>query len=373
MKHHIIKLQAPNEHKPSSYSSDKWVKYGDDNLFPQKVLDLYKNSPTHQAISNYKAQLIAGEGFILDSPEKIALNERYKLNDLLHKLAIDFSLFGGFSLACGWNRGQTGLDIIEHLDLTYCRAGYMPKKAEIGNYFISEDWSKINYTDYKPISYPSFNPKEKQPKKVEVYYFKKYTPSMKYYPLPDYIGGLGYIELEYELSKFHLNNVKRGFTPSAIITVPFDATNEEKEAFQSDMESNFVGTANAGKFIVLYGQTNGEKLEVTPLNINNNENLYRELNDITQQKIITAHRLTSPTLVGLAGAGGLGGNASEIEMATEYFYSQTIRGMQVELENQINYLMTFSGVQLATPLVIDNFKIFVNKVVEEEKEVLPNE
>jgi hypothetical protein len=363
MKHQFISLQAPKELAPTRYSSDKWVNFGENNLFPQQLLGLYQNSPTHSAIVNYKAQLVSGEGFILDTPEKVAINEKFNLNDLLNKIALDVVIFGGYSLNVGWSRDNTVLSLIEHMDFSYLRAGYNPKTAKVENFFLSEEWSKANQQEYKPIIYPAFEATEKQAKKTEIYYAKRYVPTMKYYPLPDYIGGLNYIDLEFELAKFHLNNVKRGFTPSAIVTVPMDCTDEEKIAFQKDMEANFVGTENAGKFIVIYGQTNGEKLEVTPLNVNNNENLYRELNDITQQKIVSAHRLTSPTLVGLAGAGTLGGNANEIEMATDYFYSQTIRGIQRDIELSFNKLLKHAG--LTQDLVIDNFKIFSDKVITE--------
>ena len=50
----LLKLK---EYQERSYaeipSREGWVKYGDDNLFPQYLIDLYKSSATHNASVSY--------------------------------------------------------------------------------------------------------------------------------------------------------------------------------------------------------------------------------------------------------------------------------------------------------------------------------
>ena len=51
---------------PKSYregTQGDWVNYGDDNLYPQYLVDLYHASPTHNALCTTIAMMIFGEGF----------------------------------------------------------------------------------------------------------------------------------------------------------------------------------------------------------------------------------------------------------------------------------------------------------------------
>ena len=359
MNYSIIKLSV-DEIKPTNYSTGKWVEYGSDNLFPNKLMRLYSTSPTHQAIIDYKAQLICGEGFILDTDEKKRINDRFNINDLLQKVALDFAIFNGISLLIGWQRDLKEISKIYHSDFSEYRADYKKESSIVDGYWHSEDWENCGNTNYKPILFPSFNPKNPQAKKTEVAYYKTYSPQMRYYPKPSYCGGIEYIDLEAALAVFHLSCVKNGFTPPAIISHPDDPMPEEKINFENELKSNHVGPENGNNLIIIWGQSGEKKIEITPMSVINNENLYRELNDISQQKIITAHRLTSPTLVGLPGAGSLGGNANEIEMATDYFYSQTIRSSQRTIERYFNKILRYAG--LTEDLTIENFKVFPSKI-----------
>ena len=59
------------EEKPSGMG---WVDYGDDNLFPQYLIDLYQTSAVHNALCTSIAYMIFGDGVqapTLDSRLKI--------------------------------------------------------------------------------------------------------------------------------------------------------------------------------------------------------------------------------------------------------------------------------------------------------------
>ena len=47
-------------------SGKGWVNYGDDNLYPQYLVDLYKCSATHNALCNSISMMIFGRGVVSD-------------------------------------------------------------------------------------------------------------------------------------------------------------------------------------------------------------------------------------------------------------------------------------------------------------------
>ena len=50
-----------------------YIEYGTDdwkNLYPQFLIDLYYNSSTHAAVINSTAEMIAGEGIVIESDDK---------------------------------------------------------------------------------------------------------------------------------------------------------------------------------------------------------------------------------------------------------------------------------------------------------------
>ena len=85
-----------------------WISYGTEdwaNLFPQFLIDLYYNSSTQAAIINATAELIAGDGLVIEDEEERDLeavvklkkffssaNGNESLDEVIKKIAFDFKL-----------------------------------------------------------------------------------------------------------------------------------------------------------------------------------------------------------------------------------------------------------------------------------------
>ena len=86
----------------SRVESDKFWRWGDDNLFPAALALMARRSTTHRRIINDKADYISGKGFTCDEAQQPQLaafvrcvNGRGEsLRQVLGKLAFDKSLFG---------------------------------------------------------------------------------------------------------------------------------------------------------------------------------------------------------------------------------------------------------------------------------------
>ena len=68
-----MELLKLNQYQERSYaetpSEQEYIKYGDDNLFPQYLVDLYKSSATHNALCTSIAYMIFGDGIQVDEEE----------------------------------------------------------------------------------------------------------------------------------------------------------------------------------------------------------------------------------------------------------------------------------------------------------------
>ena len=85
-----------------SVQSDKFWRWGDDNLFPNALALMARRSVTHRRIINDKADYISGKGFSCDEGHEPLLaafirrvnGDGESLRQVLNKLAFDKALFG---------------------------------------------------------------------------------------------------------------------------------------------------------------------------------------------------------------------------------------------------------------------------------------
>jgi hypothetical protein len=136
---------------------------------------------------------------------------------------------------------------------------------------------------------------------------------MRYYPLPDYVAALKVIELDAQVDNFHLNNITNGLAPSLAITTFTNANEEEREAIEIMLRAQYSGTENAGAMIYMDCDSPENAPVITPIQNNGTDTYYTTINDLVTQKILTAHRITSPMMLGIKTEGQLGGREETID------------------------------------------------------------
>ena len=130
----------------------------------------------------------------------------------------------------------------------------------------------------------------------------------------DYQGGLQYAELEEEISNYHLNNIMNGLSPSMLINFNNGIPNqEERQLIENRIAQKFSGSSNAGKFILAFNDNKEAQADITPVQLSDAHNQYQFLSDESSKKIMVAHRIVSPMLLGIKDNTGLGNNAEEIK------------------------------------------------------------
>jgi hypothetical protein len=316
-----------------------WVYYGENNLLPQYFIELYDNCAIHKAVVTSKVNQIMGDGIVsLNNPMASVnlINGKETVSEVMRKCSLDFILFGGFSLNVIWSKDRKSIAEIYHLDFSRVRSGKLNDDDEVESYFYSADWRFLK--KFPPEEYPSFNQEKGDPS--QIYYYKSYQPSLTYYPIPDWSGGQRSIETDIEAKNFHMNNLRKGMVPSLWINynngIP---QQEEQETLVRALESQYGGTDNAGQAIISFNESQEQSPVITQIPRNDNDNYYQSLNDDITRSILSAHRVSSAELFGIATAGKLGGG-SEIVEHSEYFRKMVIQPYQNSMLPTFNKLVS---------------------------------
>jgi hypothetical protein len=160
---------------------------------------------------------------------------------------------------------------------------------------------------------PVFNEKRKYDEPNQIYVMRNYRPGQDYYPLPDYCAALKVIELDTEIDNFHVNNIKNGLAPSLAITTFMNGSEDQIQAVRAQLQGNYGGSSNAGSLIYMDVDSPENAPVITPIAQNGADSYYENVNDMTTQKILTAHRITSPMILGIKTEGQLGGRQEVLD------------------------------------------------------------
>jgi capsid portal protein len=342
---HLINLEAINLPKFEEVRGKDWVKYGDKNMFPAMLVDLLNTSAIHGTAIQAKLDATIGEG-VIDVGNTIVNSKNETLNDVYEKMAYDYLVFGGYSLNCIWNRGGDAVVELYHIPFNNVRSGKLNEEDEVTDYYYSSDWNNVR--KYVPKRYQAFNSTDnKGDNASQIFYYYDYSPASDVYPLPSYMGAVNDIELDARISRFHNANISNGMSPSLLINLPNGVPSpEEQRILHRDLNNSFSGENNAGRVFLTFSDGADRAPQLTPVQ-SANDSYYVVLEERISSRILTAHRITSPLLIGIRDGGGLGNNAQEIEVAYTHFMSSVIKPIQTSLNKSLGRVTRAMGIEEA--------------------------
>lgn len=291
------------EMKEVKRSGSKFISYGENNDYPDFLLDLYNNSAEHNAIVNSKIDYIVGKGIDLDklSDEVKELFIESDIEALLTKIVTDFEIFGGFAIKTKRNLTNDGYAKWEYIDFKSIRL------SVDGELLVADDWSLYRPNAVEKNLWTADGSGE------QIYYFVGNQTRYKY-ALPKYLGAIPAIETDIEIQNFHLNHVKNGFFVPVIINfnngVPLD---EEQEEIEKDIEDKFCSPSKAGRFMLTFNDSPDNAVTVERLQTDDLDKKFEVLAKQIQGKILIGHRVISPMLFGVKTEGQLGGRTELLE------------------------------------------------------------
>jgi hypothetical protein len=121
---------------------------------------------------------------------------------------------------------------------------------------------------------------------------------------------------------------------------------EVKDMIEAQIQNKFSGSSNAGKFILSFNDNVESKADITPVQLSDAHNQYQFLSTESSTKIMVAHRITSPMLLGIKDNSGFGNNAEELKTASIFFDNTVIRPFQRLLLNGVQKVMNYNGYNL---------------------------
>ena len=347
MKLHTINLASYTKPEVIEKKNKDWVQYGEDNNYYQYLIDRYNGSPTNNAIINGISDLIYGKGIdATDSsrkPQEYAMMKSLINPDCMRKVVSDLKLMGQCAFQIIYSKASREVAQIEHMPIQTLRSGKMNADGDVEAYYYSAQWDKMKMGDI-PERISAFGMSNDA---IEILVVRPYRAGYYYYSPVDYQGGIPYAELEEEVANFHINNIKNGLSPSMLINFNNGVPDEEERMLiEHKIKDKFGGTSNAGNFILAFNENSDLAANVEAVPISDAAQQYEFLSGESLQKLMIAHRVTSPMLLGIKDQSGLGNNAEEIETASLLFDNTVIRPFQNLLIDALNKILAVNGIAL---------------------------
>ena len=336
-----------------------WVPVGImdmDDYFPV-LTDAYQTSTTNAACIDGIADLIFGKGMYSNSPAFNEVLNKIISQEDLRRISFDYKLYGNAAVDVIWNEDHTKIRKMYHSPVQNWRARKIFDKPFVQAYYYCHDWSDQRAQRLK-VEVPAFGESKE---KRELLYIKNYTPGRFYYSLPDWISALQFSFVEAELSNLHINNIENGFLPLVMVNLNNGVpAPEERQTIEAMIEQKFTGTRNAGRFMVSFNDDPTVKPTIDTITTENLHEKYQYVGDYSQDRILVAHRITSPLLFGIRTASnGFSSQSEEMKTAFSILQTMTIQGFQSNLVNAFQDAFEIGGwgetdlyFEQLTPLVI---------------------
>ena len=344
-RYHVINLVHYEAPEITESTKDEWVSYGNNNDYYEWVIDRYLNSPTNNAVINNVVKLIYGKGLkATDSaskPNEYAQMVTLFKKDCIRQLVSDLKMLGQCAIQVIYNGDRSKIIEAYHVPIQLIRPEKCNSDGEIEAYYFSNDWSDTK--KFIPKRIRAFGTSTEE---TEIYCIKPYSPNLKYFAYPDYLGGLQYAMLEEEIALYLVNEAQNSFSGTKILNfnngVPSE---EEREEISRDVMNKLSGTQGQ-KLIVAFNHDEANRTTIDDVSLDNAPSHYEYLSDESMRKILLSHHVTSPLILGIATSNGFGSNADELKNSYILYENMTLRPYREKLIDAFENILGYNEVSL---------------------------
>ena len=317
--------------------SDKFWRWGDDNMMPYALSLMSRRSTTHRRIINDKADYIAGKGFsynesevLLASIVRSANGEGESLREVISRLAFDKALMGNAFLEIVTDEQHSFLSLY-HQDASRCRIA-----RDSQHVMIHHDWCSFNPSDACVLPlYPLFE-KQADGSLRSVVHYKEYEPMFSHYGVPKYIAGMGVSAIAYKTDCWNISRLDNSFQLSGVMMIDNAVDSESEAANLARMaEQRFAGKPGQVMFIIR-DESSDDNSRFIPIE-SQNDGDWKALHDQATSDIVVAHSWFR-SLSGLDYSTGF--SAERILHEYEVALNTVILGEQSELLEPIINVIT---------------------------------
>lgn len=344
----FIQLQSYTAPSIIEQKNKDWVQYGDDNNYYQYLIDLYHSSPTNNACIKGTVDQIFGKGLEVTKASRdlagyIEFKKMFSA-DCIRAVAMDLKMLGQASFQLVKSKDRKKYVMAKHFPQQTLRPAKCNEKGEIEKYYYCPDWANLK-RGHNPVEFRAFGYDQNANECILT--IKPYSTGSFYFAPVDYQGGTQYANLEAEISNFHINNIMNGLAPSMLINFNNGQPPAEvKDTVEAQIKQKFGGSSNAGRFIISWNDGKESSADITPVQLSDAHNQYQFLSGEAMQKIMVAHRVVSPMLLGIKDNTGFGNNADEMKTASILFDNVVVRPFQRLIIDAVTKVLNFNGYNL---------------------------
>lgn len=329
-------------------SGKKWVLNGERNSFYQTIIDAYNGSPTNSAIIDSYSQFIYGKGLTSKDKAKkpsewAAIMSLLSKKDL-RKICKDFEMFGEASIELKYVNNK--IQRCFHIAKQRIAPEVANEEGDIVGYYYSYDFSNVN--KYKPERFDAFGYGEGSGERSEIYVIHDYQVGQFYYSNPSYVSGLSWAAMENEISNYSVNHIQNGLSFGHIINMNAGVQPSEETIMLNTqaIRQHLTGSSNAGKFFLNWNDSKESEITISNLEVSDAHQQYAYLSAEARQQLCTAHKLTSPMLVGIKEAAGFSSTADEIKVGFEELMINVIKPKQEVILDSLMEIFAVNGLTL---------------------------
>ncbi len=322
---------VPDWKEKNPRNDKQFVTYGPDNIFPNTLQDIVKESVSASGVINGTVELFKGLEYEFNEHKNIKKDRINRddetFDDLLESLARDYITYGAYAIQIIYNRlGQIA-------ELYAIPVEFLRTNESRSKFWFSKSWSKYST---KSIEYNSLSGYEEGDASVIYYYTnsgRRQTYGISHFTpvLSDMVGeGLS--------SKFIMKSMESGLAARFIISLPNAGmlTDEQKAAIEDGINNKFCGLANAGSAMIYYN--NGDQgLEIEKIDSDDSHEMFDAISEAASLKIYKALH-ACPQLFGDTSQ-ATGFNTQEYEEAYKLYKKMTLKPMCRSIERGINKVL----------------------------------
>lgn len=320
------------------------IEYGERNLYPQYLYDLFENVSLLKSIINGIADYVGGEEIKINIPlftEKVN-SAGDTIEDLVRQIVLDYGIYGGFALNVLRNRFGKVAEVYV-LDFKNVRSN---KKNTM--FYYSEDWGEKSIGRVMATKYPKFDPNDKAPSSIYYYKADRYNT----YPSPGWSGAVEDAECLKHISEFHLNSLYNGLSSDYIINfnngVP---TDEQKAEIEENIDSKYTGFQNGSRSLICFNPDMTKRTTIEAIPQSNFIDRYNAMETTAIKNVFTAFRI-HPALFGLP-TDNSGFNSQDIEEAFKVANKTIILPIQKTIKRAFEYIFGEKEVITIKPFEIE--------------------
>ena len=334
-----------------------FVEWGDGNLYPEYLQDLYENVATLKSIIDGCVDYIAGDDVTIlplrPGMDGVMNSKGDTIVEQVRDVAMNDEKFGGFALQV--IRGIDGKPSeVYNIDLRFLRAN---KECDV--FYYCEDWAKKGAK--KVLVYPKFMSNisdkwatmtdEERSRHASSILFVKDVRTQTY-PSPKYAASVKSCEIERCIDDFHLNAINNGFTGSYIVNFNNGVPSPEvQEEIEENFNEKFAGHQNAGRIGFCWNQSKATATSLEQIKVEDFGEKYKSLEASARQRIFTAFK-ANPNLFGIP-TENLGFSSEEYESAFRLFNRTQIRPIQRKIADAYDKIYGQKGVLTIVPFSMD--------------------